>query len=115
MKTPGLILPPGMDKHADVRRVLQQHNAALQSLHPLQSAAINRIVLASLLVQHMTGGRDLPKDQQQSAAQVALAEVIRREANGETLDVIMWTKPIDLHEDQVDEMVKATLKEGGRG
>lgn len=109
-----LILPPGMDKHADVRRVLAQHNGALQSLHPLQQAAINRIVLATILTMRMVGDT-APKEVQQGAAQEALAEVIRREANGQPLDVVMWTKPLDLSDDNVDLLVDRTLKEGGRG
>lgn len=106
----GLILPQGADKHADVRRVVQQHNAALQSLHPLQSAAINRLILATMLTRNMVGDA-APKEVQQHAAQEALAEVIRREANGQTLDVVMWQAPLDLTEDNVDALVKRTLEE----
>lgn len=111
MRQSGLILPPGADPHADLRRIVNAHNHALQHLHPEQEKAFNRILLATMIVRTMVG-ENAPPEVQQAAAQEALAEVMRREANGQTLDMVMWRTPVQLTDQNLDDLVKRT-KDGG--
>lgn len=99
----GLILP-GQNPTRDLRQLVDTHNRALGTLHPEQQKAINRLLLATMLVRTMVGDT-APAEVQQAAAQEALAEVMRREAAGHALDVVMWRKPVKLSDDNLDQLV----------
>lgn len=101
------LIIPGADRRQDIRSLVDRHNRAMSHMHPEQHQAINRLVTASLLVVQMVGN-NAPPEIQQAAAQEALAEVIRREANGEPVMVTMWRKPLAITPDGIDQLAKTT-------
>lgn len=108
--TDGLILPglPGRDPVGNIRRVLERHNLAMRTMTPEQQKAVNRIVLATLGANFMAG--DAPAEVQRGAAQAALEEVIRREANGEDNQAVMWAKNVEVEttDQLIDRLAKTT-------
>lgn len=86
-----LIIPGVTPRDMALAGLLEQHKAAVRSFTPAQAEAVNRIVLATMMVQVMCSPQ-APPDEQHANAQAALLEVIRAEARGAKRLAPMWQR-----------------------
>jgi hypothetical protein len=111
--TSGLIIP-GSGRSDQLRLLIHRHNTAVSSMTPPQLEAMRRLIVASVLTNQMVG--DAPPEVQRGCAQEALSEVIRREGNGQPVQLVMWsTTTVDSSDDAIDRMLRATDSEAGHG
>lgn len=87
----GLIIPGVTPRDMALAGLLQQHKAAVASFTPEQAEAVNRLILATMMVQVMCSPQ-APPAEQHANAQAALLEVIRAEARGAKRVAPMWQR-----------------------
>lgn len=91
-RTPGgLIIPGHTPRDLALQSLARQHSQAVATMTKTQLDAMNRVVLATMMVQATLNNLNAEPETLRDMAQASLLEVIRREARGAKYHAPMWT------------------------